>query len=396
MSSDLSSGFSLLPLPQIHFGPGRFSLLPGLCSTYGKHLLLVTGRSALLRSGRLPALSEAFARDGFTVGHVTVDGEPSPELIDRTVSSNRGRLVDVVVAVGGGSVLDAGKAISAMLRQHQPVERFIEGREGVIPHDGRKVPFIAVPTTSGTGSEVTSNAVISRVGPGGYKRSLRHSAFVPDVAVVDPELMTTVPPGLTAASGMDACTQLIEAYLSPFASPYSDAVAISGLEHFSRSFLAACSTGAADAGVRGDIAYAALMSGIALANAGLGIVHGFASSVGGLYDIPHGTLCATLLAEATRENIRQLRLLDAGHPALMKFATVGGIITGETSGGVEKSCDRLVGRLVAWQEELGFPRLGEFGVRPEDFDSIVALTRSKGNAVPLDPDAMRRILVARL
>ncbi len=371
-------------------------MFPGLCSSFGKNLLLVTGKETLQRSGRMAALFETLAAEGVVVNHIIVDREPSPELIDRTVSAHRVRLVDVVASIGGGSVLDAGKAISAMLRQHHPVERFIEGREGFMPHDGRKVPFIAVPTTSGTGSEVTSNAVISMVGPGGYKRSLRHTSFVPDVALVDPELMTTVPPRLTSASGMDACTQLLEAYLSPFANSYTDAVAFSGLERFSRSFLDACTTGSEKASVRGDIAYAALMSGIALANAGLGIVHGFASSIGGLYDIPHGTLCATLLAEATKENIRQVRLVDEGHPALVKFAKAGRILSGARSAELSEGCDLLVGQLTEWQEQLGFPRLGEFGVREEELDRIVAVTRSKSNAVALDSDGMRRILAARL
>jgi len=396
VSTDTAVCFSLLPLPRIHFGPGRLSLLPGICSEYGRNVLLVTGRGALQRTGRLQQLLDAFAGEGLNVFQVNVLHEPSPELVDRTVSECRNRVVDVVVAVGGGSVLDAGKAISAMILQRHPVERFIEGRQGVIPHDGRKVPFIAVPTTSGTGSEVTSNAVISRVGPGGFKRSLRHNAFVPDAAIVDPELMTSVPAPLTAASGMDACTQLLEAYLSPFGNSYTDALALSGLERFGRSFMAACSGGASDVAVRGDIAYAALMSGIALANAGLGIVHGYASSVGGLYDIPHGTLCATLLAEATRVNIRKLRQIDGAHPSLAKFAKAGEVLTGEPCDNVENGCARLLDRLDSWQEMLGFPRLGEFGVQDAELDAIVSITRSKSNAVVLDAGEMRNILEARL
>ena len=396
MSIDNVTDFFLLPLPRIHFGPGRLSLLVSSCSSYGRSLLLVTGMGTLERSPSLAALTEELERSGINCTHLKVDGEPSPELIDRAVALGRVRNFDVVAAVGGGSVMDAGKAVSAMLLQHHSVERFIEGQEGFMTHDGRKVPFIAVPTTSGTGSEVTNNAVISRVGPGGYKRSLRHAAFVPDISIVDPELMLTASPALTAASGMDACTQLLEAYLSPLANPYTDALACSGLERFSRSLMKACSDGAGDVAVRADMAYAALMSGIALANAGLGIVHGFASSVGGLFDIPHGTLCATLLAESTRENISQLRKTGGYHPALGKFAKAGGILTGSVTENVQDGCDRLVARLEEWQAQLEFPRLGEFGVRKQDFEVIIASTRSRGNAVSLDPSAMRRILAARL
>ncbi len=392
MSSEQSLDFSLLSLPRIHFGAGKLSLLPSSVSAYGRKLLLVTGRSTLQRSPSASGLLDEFHRAGIEVKLLEVAGEPSPELIDRAVE--RGSF-DVVAAIGGGSVLDAGKAISAMLLQHHPVERFIEGRSDALPHDGRKVPFIAVPTTSGTGSEVTNNSVISRVGPGGFKRSLRHPAFVPDVAIIDPELMLTLPHEVTVSTGMDAFTQLLEAYLSPFASAYTDALCCSGLEHFARSFEAASGDGAGSVAVRADMAYAALMSGIALANAGLGIVHGFASSVGGLFDIPHGTLCATLLAEAIRENIRQLQASDDGAAGLSKFANAARILSGKSFVSDADACEELVAQLEAWQELFAFPRLGEFGVNEGDFEEIVAATRSKSNAAPLDAAAMRRILAAR-
>ena len=387
--------FSLLPLSAIHFGPGRFSLLAELAGTLGTNILVVTGSHALQLSGRLGILLDALRGAGLRCSHLVVDREPSPELIDRALAAYREFSIDAVLAVGGGSVLDAGKAISAMLLHRLPVERFIEGQDGFMPHDGRKVPFIAVPTTSGTGSEVTDTAVISRVGKNGYKRSLRHAAFVPDIAVIDPELMVTVSPELTAASGMDACTQLLEAYSSPFANPYTDALACSGLEHFSRSFLSVCTDRSGDSDARGNIAYAALMSGIVLANAGLGIVHGFASSVGGLFDIPHGVLCATLLAEATRENITMLRLSDPGHPALQKYARAGEILSGAAAKEVYSGCERLLETLEKWQDLLCFPRLSRYGILPGDLDGIVSATRKKSNAVQLDDAAMKRILSNR-
>ncbi|RXK88376.1 iron-containing alcohol dehydrogenase [Chlorobaculum sp. 24CR] len=388
--------FSVLPTPRIHFGPGALAKLPALAAAFGRRMLLVTGRQTLRRSPVASRMLDELRRAGLEVACLEVEREPSPELIDEAVALGRQTPFEVVVAIGGGSAVDAGKAISAMLLQRDPVERFIEGQPGFTPHDGRKAPFIAVPTTSGTGTEATSNAVISRVGPGGYKRSLRHAAFVPNEAVIDPELMTSAPPELTASSGMDAFTQLLEAYLSPFASPYTDAVSCSGLVHFSRSFELACGAGAPDVAVRADMAYAALMSGIALTNAGLGIVHGFASSVGGLFDIPHGTLCATLLAEATRENIRQLRASGGGEAGLQKFANASRILTGRATGSVADDCDRLVELLEEWQQQFAFPRLGEFGLRESDLAEIIAATRSKSNAAPLDEAAMRRILSARV
>jgi alcohol dehydrogenase class IV len=388
--------FFLLPLPAIYFGSGRYSLLSELAGTFGKNILVVTGMHTLKQSGRLSLLLDALGNAGLHYFHLAVDREPSPELIDAAVSTYRELAIDAVMAVGGGSVIDAGKAISAMLLYDTAVERFIEGQEGFVPHDGRKVPFIAVPTTSGTGSEVTNNAVISRVGLNGFKRSLRHAAFVPDIALIDPELMVTASPKLTAASGMDACTQLLEAFTSPFATPYTDALSCSGLEHFGRSFFSACTDRPEDSGVRGNIAYAALMSGIALANAGLGIVHGFASSVGGLIDIPHGSLCATLLAEATSENIAQLRSIDDSHPVLQKYAKAGTILSGVSVDDVSAGCERLLAMLYEWQELLCFPRLSSYGLRSEDLDGIVSATRSKSNAVQLEPAAMKRILSSRL
>jgi alcohol dehydrogenase class IV len=392
----INPGFYLFPLPAIHFGAGLFSLLPELAGNFGKNILIVTGRHALEQSGRLRSLLDALREVSLNPFHLVVDSEPSPELVDGAVSEYRKHSIDAVLAVGGGSVLDAGKAISAMLLYDLSVERFIEGQEDFIPHDGRKVPFIAVPTTSGTGSEVTNNAVISRVGLNGFKRSLRHVSFVPDIALIDPELMVTVSPELTAASGMDACTQLLEAYTSPCATPYTDALICSGLEHFSRSFLSACADWATDSSVRGDIAYAALMSGIALANAGLGIVHGFASSVGGLITIPHGTLCATLLAEATRENIAQLRHIDDKHPVLQKYAKAGTILSGSVAEDLISGLIKLQETLDEWQALLCFPKLSNYGLHEEDLDGIVKVTRSKSNAVQLDHAAMKRILSKRL
>lgn len=389
-------GFSLLPLPSIHFGAGCFSTLAGLLPDSFSEMLVLTGARALDRSGKYATLASSLANRGIRLHRFIVAQEPSPELVNRVATLYRDSRIDAVLAIGGGSVLDAGKAVSAMLLQALPVERFIEGQEGFLPHDGRKVPFIAVPTTSGTGSEVTNNAVISRVGENGFKRSLRHPSFVPDIALIDPELMTTVPAGLTAASGLDACTQLIEAYVSPFSCPFTDALASSGLRYFSRSFVPACTDKAEDSAVRADIAFAALMSGIALANAGLGIVHGFASSVGGMFDIPHGTLCATLLLEATRENIRQLGDHSGAHPALKKYAAAGQILSGTPAGDVASGCEQLLVVLGEWQEKFGFPRLGEFGIRKNDIGRIVRATRSKSNAVPLGDQCMENILLSRL
>jgi alcohol dehydrogenase class IV len=394
--SDALPLFLLLSTPAIHFGAGMFDRLVDFSLPYGRNALLVTGRGSLQRQGYLHSLYNSFSKAGIQYAHIIVDHEPSPELIDHAVSCYRDLSIDVVLAVGGGSVIDAGKAIAAMLPSGDAVERYIEGLPGAVPHNGRKVPFIAVPTTSGTGSEVTNNAVISRTGKNGFKRSLRHSSFVPDVAVVDPLLMCSASRELTAASGMDACTQLLEAYVSPFATPYTDLLAFQGLEYFARSFLSACSDGADDSAVRADMAYAALLSGVVLSNAGLGIVHGFASSVGGEYDIPHGMLCATLLAEATRTNIRELRASRNEYPALKKYAQAGQLFSGRDATDCSEGCNMLIEKLEEWQQQLAIPKLSAYGIGIFDTERLASRTRSKSNPVDLTLQSMQAILAARV
>lgn len=389
--------FSLLRQPRVFFGPGRVDILPSLIHQFGDSMLLVTGSRTLQRSEGLASLGKRAQAKTLQFHHYTVDGEPSPELVDLAVEEYGSAGIDVVVAVGGGSALDTGKAVSAMLRKKEPVERFIEGRPEYREHDGLKVPFIAVPTTSGTGSEATNNAVISHVGQNGYKRSLRHQAFVPEFALIDPELMLGMPSRLTAASGMDALTQLLEALVSPYGSPYTDAVALSGIEHFSRSFVRACDNGATDIGARSGMAYAAFMSGIALANAGLGIVHGFASSIGGYVNIPHGLLCASLLYSATRENIA--RLFEKGEDAayfLARYAKVGRLLSADFTLDDNEGCHALLEKLDFWQKALNFPLLGTFGIEEKDLDLIVSKTRSKSNPVELSGESMKKILKERL
>lgn len=193
-----------------------------------------------------------------------MSGEPTPDFVDRVAERYRGESIAWVVGIGGGSAMDAGKAISAMLSQQGSVADFLEGME-TRRHDGRKTPYLAVPTSSGTGSEATKNAVLSRIGADGFKCSLRHDNFVPDVALVDPCLMLSCPPEVTAACGLDALTQLIEAYVSSKASPLSDALALDGIAHFAAGFQRAVDAGSSDVDARAHVAYAAFLSGVTLA-----------------------------------------------------------------------------------------------------------------------------------
>ena len=312
--------------PQIHFGEGKFSTLPDLVSSRGRRVLLVTGHASFASSSYCsPFLDDLKAR-GVHCEHVSVKGEPGPDWVDRTVQCYRREEISLVVSIGGGSAIDAGKAICAMLPQETSVWDYLEGI-GQGKHDGRKTPFIAVPTTFGTGSEASKNAVLSVVGPQGFKRSIRHERFIPDVALIDPILSLGCPPQITAACGLDAFTQLLESYLSPKSNPITDAIAWSGLQHVQKGLESSCKD-ANDLEARSHMAYASLVSGITLANAGLGIVHGLASVLGGMFEIPHGVICGTLLAPATRMNIRTLKKRGGpkAGPFLQKYARVGALL----------------------------------------------------------------------
>ena len=404
--------FKFASTPDIVFGCGAFAELPSLIAGQGERVLLITGGTSLQKSGNLERLTAELEDRVTRIDLEKVSGEPSPELVDELAEKHRSPAPTVIAAVGGGSVLDAGKAVSALIPCQESVMAYLEGVGQGKQHSGKKVPFIAVPTTSGTGSEATKNAVLSRVGDAGFKKSLRHDNFVPDLALVDPELVQSCPPDITAASGMDAISQLLGAYLSTEASPLTDSLALKALERAGESFYLAVTQGE-NLKARADMAYAALISGIVLANAGLGIVHGAASPLGGYFDIPHGVVCGTLLPAAVEKNIELLRIEareEGGKAAesrqfLEKYALAGALLSREAQTGqmqldlegqVEKYCDRLIEILHEWVEELPISRLGEYGIREADLAKIAAETGCKNNPVPLSKEEIEDILRARL
>jgi len=388
--------FTFARCPRTYFGKGAFGRLGEIAAVFGGTALIVTGARSLDSSGRmddLTAMLESVSVDCF---YVSVDGEPSPEFIDAAVSEFHNRGVDVVLGIGGGSAIDAGKAISAMLPIGGSVLDFLEGVGTGAPHSGLKAPFVAVPTTAGTGSEATKNAVLSKVGEGGFKVSLRHDNLVPDVAVVDPELTLSCPRSVTASCGMDAFTQLLESYVSTEATPMTEALAASGIKYAAASMVPACALGSDSIDVRAGMAYAAYISGVTLANAGLGLVHGFAAAVGGLFDIPHGVICGTLLGPVTRANIRALALTgDDGSDALGKYAAIGELITGEEAA-TDELCAALTRRIDQWTVALELPLLGAYGVRESDVARILEGTGLKNNPVKLDKAEMANVLLERI
>jgi alcohol dehydrogenase class IV len=301
-----------------------------------------------------------------------------------------------VVAIGGGSVIDAGKAISAMIHAEGSVELYLEEVGAPSRHPGSKVPFIAVPTTAGTGSEATKNAVLSRTGPGGFKRSLRHDGFVPDVAIVDPVLALTCPRAVTAACGMDALTQLLESFVSTRATPFTDDMCRSGLGAVAGSLLPVCGDGGADPVHRSRMAYAAMLSGITLSNAGLGVVHGIASELGAAFGVPHGVACGTVLAGATEATVLRLLASAPEGPALKKYAEAGEILCGRTFRGPAEGAHALVELLVEWTHGLDIPRLGRYGMKQPDKDAIAARSGNKNNPAQLTAREIGEILGFRI
>jgi alcohol dehydrogenase class IV len=380
-------------IPKIYFRPGMISELPSMAEKYGKKLVMVTGKKSFSESPYADNLLRAFKKTGISHHIVVVPGEPSPDDIDSAVRSLVKEELNLVVGIGGGSVLDAGKAISAMLYKKESVTDYLEGVGNKV-HPGTKLPYIAVPTTSGTGSEATKNAVISRTGKNGFKRSLRHDNFVPDIAMIDPELTLHCPKDITAASGMDCFTQLLEAYLSDKSSEFTDALALKGFIAIRESLLLSYIDGE-DLEARSGMAFAALTSGICLANAGLGVIHGFASSIGGMYNIPHGIICGTLMAISNEVNVRELRKIKQKKTALEKYATLGHIFLDAKNRSDDYYIDGFVNYLHNMTSELCLPVLKNAGVKEKDLELICNATDNKNNPIKLEKDNLMEILKKR-
>ena len=281
-----------------------------------------------------------------------------------------------------------------MMDRSESVIEFLEG-VGNKEHPGTKLPYIAIPTTAGTGSEATKNAVISRIGKNGFKKSLRHNNFVPDIALVDPELTLHCPKDITASSGMDCFTQLIEAYLSDKSNDYTDALAIEGLKAIKTSLIRSYNNGE-DIEARTGMSFAALTSGICLANAGLGVVHGFASSIGGMFDIPHGLICGTLMAKSNEINIRELRKNDKNHVALKKYAILGKLFIEKSGHSEVYYTDGFVNYLHSLTNDLKLPGLRKSGFDEEHVSIVCSITEIKNNPVKLAFENLVEILLKSL
>jgi alcohol dehydrogenase class IV len=390
--------FSISRLPRIEFGSGSLAKLPAIARMYGRRTLLVTGAGSMRKSRFWSTVTDGLKAQGISWSHLSIPGEPSPQMIDEAVRELRTESIDVVIGIGGGSALDAAKAIAGLLKPGKSVLDHLEGVGPELPYDGPATPFIAVPTTAGTGSEATKNAVLSVSGLNGFKKSFRDEKLVAEYALVDPDLLATCPSSVIAANGMDALTQLLESYVSSRASPMTDSLAWGGMKA-ARDGLLAFHADARDAAARERMAYAALISGITLAQVGLGSVHGLAAPLGAFFPIPHGVACGTLVATATRINIEALRACEQDHPALEKYAQVGRLLSKQGQLNRDAAHAVLVDTLEAWTRELKLPTLAQFGVTQTDIPRIVANSRGssmKTNPIRLDDSEIAAIVTARL
>jgi alcohol dehydrogenase class IV len=381
--------FEFATAARIIFGAGTIAQAGALAAECGRIALVVTGRD----SSRAQRLVDVLREKQLRASHFSVDGEPDLETVRRGVALAKHSGSEFVIAMGGGSALDTGKVIAAMLANDGDVLDYLEIIGGGKPLRHRSAPFIAIPTTSGTGSEVTRNAVLSspehRV-----KASLRSPLMLPTVALVDPELTRDLPPPITARTGLDALTQLIEPFTCLRANPMTDALCVKGLRA-ARSLRAACENGDNDA-AREDMALASLLGGLALSNSGLGAVHGLAGAIGGMFPTPHGVICAALLPHAMRVNLSALSYRAFASPALARYEEIAQLLTGH-SGAIANDGIDWVRQLVA---DLQIPKLRSFGMARADFAEIIEKARNassmKANPIVLTHQELVEILEAAL
>ena len=388
--------FTIARLPRIEFGAGAIRKLPAIAAQYGKRVLIITGACSFTDSAAAEALFHDLQAAGFSWEIRRVTQEPSPQWVDATVAACNALLdggFDAVIGIGGGSPLDAAKAVAGLLKPGNSVLDHLEGVGPELPYQGAATPFIAVPTTAGTGSEATKNAVLSVQGEHGFKKSFRDERLVAEYAIIDPDLLATCPPAQIAANGMDAFTQLLEAYVSTRANPLTDALALSGMEAVRDSLLNFYHD-PSDSAARGKMAYAALLSGICLAQTGLGSVHGVVAPLGAFHPIAHGVGCGMLVAEATRLNIDLMEANEPDNPALAKYTTVGKLFRGRSHVDPVGARVFLVHTLTTWAHQLQLPGLADFGVTEADIPKIVA--HSRGSSMKTNPITLTDTDIAHL
>ena len=382
--------FDLAVPVDIRFGAGRVSEVPEVFARLGaSRVLVVTGRT----TSRADTLRSELRETGISSIVFGVATEPSIERVRAAVSLVAESGCDAVLGFGGGSALDVAKAVAVLALSGTDPTDHLEVIGAGHPIERPGLPCVAVPTTAGTGSEVTRNSVLSG---GGVKASLRSPLILPKVALVDPELLVGVPKPTIAASGMDALSQLIEPLLSKRANPFSDALARDGIRRSARSLRRGYEEGMEESGVREDLALASLFSGMCLANSGLGAVHGLAAAAGARLSAPHGAVCAAVLAAVMDVNLRALRERAREDPALPRMTDVATLLTGLTEATPEDA--------IAWLQELttalSIPGLASYGLNQDEIAPMVAAAQKassmRGNPIDLRDEEVTEIITRSL
>ncbi len=394
MTNGLSMRSDFSTVGRIVFGDGVLAQVPELIPSMGSRAVLVQDESLAQKADCVERLHSMLASAGVVVHTISVNGEPRVGGVDKAVEESRPLSPEFVISLGGGSVLDMGKALAGLLTNEGSVLEYLEGVGTGKAITRPALPHIAIPTTAGTGSEVTKNSVITGGDgeDGGFKKSLRSPYLLPRIALVDPELTRSCPRPVTAACGYDALTQLIESYTSNHSGPITDALAIDGIRKASVA-LPRLLRDSADIEARRDMALASLFGGMCLANAGLGAVHGMAAALGAACPIPHGVACALGLPGVLECNAERLEQTAPGHPCLVKLREACGIVLGHESHSdpVAGACARIRKAL----RDAEIPRLGAYGFTEERLGEIVAESRGssmKYNPVELSDEDLHRIL----
>ncbi|HEY1169947.1 MAG TPA: iron-containing alcohol dehydrogenase [Verrucomicrobiae bacterium] len=382
--------FEFATATRIIFGSGTLPEAAKAAQGFGRRVFLVTGS----RADRAQGLLSQLQRAGLEVVMASVSGEPTTDSVQALTTQAKAERCDVVIGFGGGSVIDAAKAVSGLLTNDGDLFDYLEVIGKALPLKNPAAPYIAIPTTAGTGAEVTRNAVLGskehRV-----KVSLRSPLMLPRLAIVDPELTYDLPEDVTAYTGLDALTQVIEPYVCAKANPMTDGWCVEGIRRAAKSLRKAVEQGN-DKVAREDMAVTSLFGGLALANAGLGAVHGFAAPFGGMFPAPHGAVCAALLPHVMAANIKELRESAPGSIALARYEEIGRLLTGRLQASAEDGVE-WVEKLV---NDLRVPKLSQYGCLEKDVESVVEkaakASSMKANPVELAAGDLSRILKAAM
>ena len=382
--------FEFATAGRILFGEGGFDRAGALAVELGSRVLVVGGATV----ERVEPLLAQLAEKGLPASRVAVAGEPSVTTVLAGAAQARELGADLIIGMGGGSAVDAAKAVAALLANPGDPYDYLEVIGRGLPLARPATPVLAIPTTAGPGAEVTRNAVLSAPDEG-VKVSMRHVSMLPRVALVDPELTYDIPPPITASTGLDALTQCLEPFVSHLATPLTDGFCREGMRRAARSLRRAWREGS-DREARRDMALASLCGGLALANAKLGALHGFAGPIGGLFDAPHGAVCARLLPGVMEANLRALRGRAADAPALARYREVARVLTGDAGASYADGESWLRGLT----EELAVPGLAAYGVGEKDLAGIVAKAMAsssmKGNPIALTEAELTAVLAEAL